>query len=217
MRPEPRPRRSALRERGRPGRPERRARSGVRSGARCGRRGAARPRRRRARRSPGRGCAVGSSRITSGASRRNARARAIRWGSPAESGAAAFADQRVVPVGEPGDERIGACELGRVPHPLVVGRRRRRAGCCPRPCRGTSSGVAEPRRSGARQAAGSQAARSTVPAVTRPRGRLDERAGGARRSCSCLRRLGRRAPRVSPGASSRSTLVEHARPRVRDR
>ena len=85
-RPVPRPRRR--RRAGRSGRRARRAPAGARSGARSARPAAAAPRRPRPPRSSGSRSAVGSSRITSGASRRNARASPMRRRSPGDSGRA---------------------------------------------------------------------------------------------------------------------------------
>ena len=95
-RPRPAPRR---RRRGGPrGRRAGRARGGARSPASSGRAAAAAPPRTTIATLGGSRSAVGSSRITSGASRRNARARPIRRRSPGDSGRAAVADQRVVAV-----------------------------------------------------------------------------------------------------------------------
>ncbi len=59
---------------------------------------------------------MGSSRMTSGASRRNARASAIRWSWPADSGRPPSPTTRVVPVGELVDELLGAGQGRRGPH-----------------------------------------------------------------------------------------------------
>ena len=117
---------------------------------------------------PGSRLAVGSSRITSEASRTNARARAIRWSSPAESGRPPSPTTVSYPSGSPATNSSAPASSAAARTPrrppwrrpsrmLSATVPRKIVGCC-----GTQA-------IWARQAAESHAARSIVPAVTRPR------------------------------------------------
>ena len=191
----------------------RRARAGARSAAPCDRRAAARPPRRPPRRSPGRDSPVGSSRTTSGASRRNARASAIRWRCAGRQRPPAVADDRLVAVRAAADERVGARERGGLAHALVVG------GPVAEPDV-VGDGATEERRllrhpGDLRPPRGRRRSRRdrSPPTVTRPRVGLREAAGGARRSCSCRRRSGRRARPSRPARAPGRPRRARARPR----
>ena len=123
---------------------------------------------RRSRRSSGSRFAVGSSRTTNGASRRNARASAIRWVCPAESGRPPSPTKRLVAVRQRRDELVGAGERA----PRARTQRRRLPGSPRRMFSATvprsSVGRCGTQASCRRQASGSHAATSTPSAVTRP-------------------------------------------------
>ena len=91
----------------------------------------------------------------------------------------ALADDRLVPVGQRGDEARRRRPARRRPARARRSRRDRRAGCCRRPCRGRASAAAAPRRRCARHAAASHA--GEVDARRPSRGR---RVGSQRRSRS---------------------------------
>ena len=137
--------------------------------------------------------AVGSSRTTSGASRRNALARAMRCRSPAESGRPAVADDRVVPVRQRADEGVRAGEPRRGDHARVVRRR-----------------VAQPDVVGDRSAEERRALRHPGEHRRQPPGR---RRRGRRRRRSRARRSALRAR----AAVRRPCSCRAARPDERDR
>ena len=70
----------------------------------------------------------------------------------------------------------------------------RRAGCCPRPCRGTASDAGAPRRPAAATRRAGTDGRSTPPTRDSPAGRLEQAEQQRRRPCSCRRRSRRPAP-----------------------
>ena len=112
--------------------------------------------------------AVGSSSSSSGASRRNARARAMRWRSPAEQPGAALAQLGLDAVGQrarprpPGERRRARATRPRARRP--GGRRAR----CRRSSRRTGAGVAAPTRGGRARPRGRARAHRSPPTRTLP-------------------------------------------------
>ncbi len=148
--------------------------------------------------------AVGSSRITSGASRRNARASPIRRRSPRRQRPAAVADDRRVAVGQRRDELVSAGE----PRGLAHRRRRWRPASPRRMLSATvprnSVGCWGTQATSRRHASSWHSARSTSPTVIRRRSARAARAASAA-TVLLPAPLSPTSATVSPGESSSSS------------
>ena len=179
-------------------------RAGARSRAPCVPRGGARSRRRRARRSRGRGWRSARRGSRSGRRAGTPARDASRCRSPADSGR----PPSPTIVSYPLRQRLGRTSprprAARPPAPLVVCRSGRRAGCCPRRCRGRVVGrCGTQATSGARPPCRTTRGRSPPTDTTPAVGSTSLSSSDA--TVLLPAPLGPTSATVSPGPSSRST------------